>query len=107
MTSKKMIAICLLANPFKTSSGIKIPETRKTKTTPRNNTDDRAQFLYKAMMSKTIVANTIYGGMLMVIIVLQATRLYYKTNTISFSNKRHVSNHMYQTAYKAIKGIAD
>jgi hypothetical protein len=64
MTSKKMIAICLLARPFKTSSGVRTLNTRKINMQKRNNAEGLAQLLNKAMISNKTLAMTKYGNML-------------------------------------------
>jgi hypothetical protein len=52
------MAICLLASPFKTSYGVNTRNTKKITMTTKNSIDGLAQLLYKAIMSKAIVINT-------------------------------------------------
>ena len=56
-----------MANPFNTSSGVRIPEIRKIKTVSKNSTDGLAKLLYKAIMRKAMVVNTIKDDILMMI----------------------------------------
>jgi hypothetical protein len=62
----------LFDKPFKISSGVRMPEIRKVKTAIRNSTDGLAQLLYKAMISKTMVVNTIKDAMLIVMVTVRA-----------------------------------
>ncbi len=69
------------------SSGLRMPNTRNTKTAIKNRTDGLTLLLYKATISKTTVANTIKDDILMVILFLHVTHLNYEQTLYQLQTK--------------------